>query len=258
MTFDDVRNTLTGRQGAPLSAKEIADELQGVASLDTVRAAVARGARTGKLIRHHNPDGIMRYTLAKPTSDRRASQTAGKISPSASIVERVEMAIVAGQYDTRDVARSVHADGFQCSLSEVAKALRELERAGVVEREVSGSSTLWRRFGSPASSIAASDRRTVSSPPPQSAPQTASTPPATAPEKKSCTATRVTMTADPFGLATRLHVVTEDAENLVHDALASRLPEAVLKRLTTAAFELGRAHRDLLSLSNSNTQGANQ
>lgn len=252
-----VRTALLAADGRALSAKEMADTVAGGGALEAVRTSVARGVRTGELVRHHNPDGVLRYTLAPP----RAKRGTKGADPKLPLTDRVDAAIVSGQYDTRDVMVAV---GGNCAISEVAQALRRLEKRGVVEREVVDSITMWRRAGTPAKGppesiagdlghnpyrplVKAREERDMD------ALQRIDTPgPATA--KVVADHKPFTSSADPFGLTSRLAVVTEDAENLVHDALASPMPDTVAQHLALAAFELGRAQRALLTLSQ--TQGA--
>lgn len=249
-----VRLALLAADGAALSAKAMAETAAGGGALEAVRTAVARGVRSGALVRHHNPDGVLRYTLAP--------QRGKGANPKLPLTERVDAAIVSGQYDTRDVMVAVGGD---CAISEVAQALRRLEKRGAVEREVVDNITLWRRAGTPAKGPSAQvagdlvhnpflplakgrEERAM-----DAAKRSDTLLPATA-KIVADNNKPFTSSADPFGLTSRLAVVTEDAENLVHDALASTMPDTVAQHLALAAFELGRAHRALLTLSQ--TQGA--
>lgn len=244
-----VRNALLAADGRPLSATEIADSSKGGLARDAVIAAVSLAARNGELVRHHNPDGVLRYTLTPQRPKR------GKRGDSSfPLTERVDAAIVSGHYDTRDVMVAV---GGACALSEVAQALRRLEKRGVVEREVVDNITLWRRVGTPAKGPAAPAVVPAAAPVPAKPAAKATALPAAAKAvavARKATAPSTAPSTDPFSLTGRLAVVSEDAENLVHDAMSDAVPDTVAKHLVMAAFELSRAHRALLSLSQA--QGA--
>lgn len=237
-----VRNALLAADGRALSASEMAGGSKSGPARDAVIAAVQLAARNGELVRHHNPDGVLRYTLTPQRAKRGDS--------SFPLTERVDAAIVSGHYDTRDVMVAV---GGACALSDVAQALRRLEKRGVVEREVVDNITLWRRVGTPAKGPAAPAVVPAAAPVPAKPAAKATALPAAA--KAVAVARKATApSTDPFSLTSRLAVVSEDAENLVHDAMSDAVPDTVAKHLVMAAFELSRAHRALLSLSQA--QGA--
>lgn len=151
----DIRHCLTFKS-EPVSAREIAEEIATAADTWEVRNALTGMVHAGKVQRHHNADGILRYSLidaqrtrdAAPESDQQApvesQQRAHPWKRGAPLQEKLLEIIGERELTLAELNRAAQGELTE---GQVRNLLYVLKVHGLVQRVGKQGDARWRRTG---------------------------------------------------------------------------------------------------------------